>query len=133
MTIQNTIDFDTGSNSNHIFTAQIADTIDHDFPDVNGDDSEGGDGFDIEGTDTLLVKVVNNQDQDATARLEGTTGDDSSFSESDIDIDNITVVAGSVETFSTTHNWDLVRVVVSFSTAPSGSNSTKVVYRTPTR
>lgn len=122
------------TNDTSIFELTIADTNEHDLPDVNGDDTTGEPAYDVRGEDAIAAKVVNNQDQDATVRLEGTTFDDDGFAEPDEDVSGVTVTAGGgTETLKTDTPWSYVRVVVSFGTAPTGNNPTKVVFSSDKR
>jgi len=71
-----------GENSEQVFEVTFSDTDNHDLPDVDGDDSTGGDGFSVEKHDETIVKLVNTLDQDVTATLEVTNYEDGDFSES---------------------------------------------------
>lgn len=130
MTLINSRDGKYG-NSEAVFSLAVSDTNEHDLPDVDGDDSDGGDGYNAVDERALATKIVNNQDQDATARLEGATQEDAGFSEPITVVDSVTVSAGgglAVLSADPDVPLDWYRVVVSFGTAPSGANETKVVY-----
>jgi hypothetical protein len=130
MTLINSRDGKYG-NSETVFSLAVSDTNEHDLPDVDGDDSDGGDGYNAVDARAIATKVVNNQDQDASARLEGATHEDGSFSEAVTVVSSVTVSSGGgVAVLSADPDvpLDWYRVVVSFDTAPSGGSETKVVY-----
>lgn len=125
----------TFSNEKNRFTLSISDTNEHDFPDVDGDDTAGGEGYRIGSADEVNATVINNQDQDATVRLEATgPRDKGSFSESNTLVSSITVSSGGgVESLYWSNENDgsyaELRVVVSFSSSPSGNSDTIVEFR----
>jgi len=130
MTITNSRD-GTYGNEETVFTLAVSDTNEHDFPDVDGDDSGGGDGYNAVDARAVATKVVNDQDQGATVRLEGATQEDRTFSEPVTVVDSVTVSSGggiAVLSADPDVPLDWYRVVVSFGTAPSGGSETKVVY-----
>lgn len=124
-----------GENSNRVFNLSISDTNTHDFPDTDGDDSDGGDPFSGENIDDLAVKIHNNQDQDLTATLEMTNYEDKAFDAFDTDTEtsSITVSSGGgTETLVADPDtpFDWYRVTLSFGSTPSGNNDTTVVFMT---
>lgn len=132
MTLVNTRER-AGDNTEHIFTISVTDTNNHDLPDTDGDDSDGGDPFSGEYHDRLAAKVHNGQDQDATASLEATHYEDGSFAHAETLVSGVTVGSGGgVETLiaDTDAPFDSYRVVISFGTAPTGNNDVEVAYMT---
>lgn len=122
-----------GENSERVFTLTVSDTNEHDLPDVDGDDSAGGDPFSTEAGGKVAVKVHNEHGQDATARLEATNLDDSGFTKAETVVGNVTVAAnGGTETLVGDHDapFDWYRVVVSYATAPSDGDSVEAAYMT---
>lgn len=120
-----------GVNDTSVFTKAISDTNVHHLPDT---DTAGTEGYDVRGRDTALVKIVNNEDQDATVEIEGTTFDDAEADEADTAVGSKTVAAGGgTETFVTSDPWAYLTTKISFATAPTGSSSVKVVYETDAR
>lgn len=126
------------ANEKNRYTLSISDTNEHDFPDTDGDDGTAGSGFNIGSAKHVQAKIVNNQDQDLTARLEATTPTDrDSFSEPNKIIESVTVSSGGGADGTEALYWSLendgsysqLRVVVSFSTAPSGTSDTVVEFR----
>lgn len=129
MAITNTIRT-VGVNEEFLFSLAITDTVEHDLPDVDGDDSAGGDGFDVRGTEAWTFKLVNTHDQSATVRLEGATQEDGSFAEPDSIVSGVSVAAsGGTESIQMTEEHARARIVVSYATAPTGTagNEFKVV------
>lgn len=123
------------ANEKNRYTLSISDTNDHDIPDVDGDDTSGGSGYNVGSAEYVVAKVVNNQDQNLTARLEATTpADRDSFSEANNIVESVTVSSsGGVESLVWREDEDgdysQLRIVVSFGSSPSGSNDTVVEFR----
>lgn len=111
-------------------SADVGDTTtEHDLPDVDGSEGDAEDAVDIRHHRVALVKVVNNWDQDASIRLEGTTHDDQDFAEPDTDVSAVTVSSGGgTETFVTDRPWAFLRVIGSASGSAPGSGSLKAVW-----
>lgn len=127
MTITNT-SIGALDNSDDEFALSISDTTKHDFPDTDGDDSSGGDPFDARTAEHLVAYVQNNQDQDLTATLKRSP-DPGSAVEID-DVETVTVAAGDTEALIANDRapHGAARVVVEFSTAPTGNSDTIVSY-----
>lgn len=119
-----------GVNDTSVFTGSFSDINNHTLPDTSGT----GEGYDVRGKDAILVKVVNNQDQDATVELEGSTFEDAGMAEPDTAVASATVAAaGGTETFVTKDAWSFVQAAISFATAPTGNASVKVVFQADER
>lgn len=116
-----------GVNETSVFSGSFSDTNEHFLPDTTAADTEG---YDVRAKDSMLVKVVNNQDQDATVSIDGSTFEDAGMSEADEAVGSATVSAnGGTETFVTSDPWSYLRAVVTFATAPTGSGSIKAVFQ----
>lgn len=134
MSVRNNTDSRYANEKNR-FTLSISDTNDHDFPDVDGDDGTAGSAYNVGSGEEVVAKVVNNQDQSLTARLEGAfASDHDSFSENNNIVSGVSVSSGGgtsslVWRQSNDGNYHQLRVVVSFGTAPSGNSDTVVEFR----
>jgi hypothetical protein len=115
-------------NSDDTFNLSISDTAVHDFPDTDGDDSGGGDGFDARTAEFVTALVENNQDQPLTATLKRSP-DPESPREID-DVESVPVAAGDTEALiaNVRAPHGVVRVTVQFDSAPSGTSDTVVEY-----
>jgi len=130
------------TNDKSVFTlSNITDTNEHDLPDTDGDDkAEAQESYDVRGQDTGAVYVTNLSDQSLTARLERASSLDSDFSEPATDTSGVSVSASgnSGDAVIIAANPDVplayLRVVVSFDSAPSGSDpSLRVTYQSDRR
>lgn len=125
-----------GDNSENIFTLQVRDTNSHDLPDVDADDSDGGDGFSVEQEDGTVVKIVNNLDVAMDLTLEATNYDDGSFTEPYTADSETSLAAGAVtvlgENVSAPYDFYRITVTTNGTTAPA-SGEVKAVYLTEER
>jgi hypothetical protein len=116
-----------------VYTLDSADvgntTTEHDLPDVDGSEGGAEDPIDLRTMGDALVKIVNNWDQDATFRLEGTTHEDADFSEPDTDVSEVTISSGGgTETFRTQRPWAFLRIIGNASGSAPGSGELKAVW-----
>lgn len=120
------------ANERNRFDKAISDTSEHDFPDVGASSSTG---YNVGSAEQVAATVINNEDQDLTARLEATGPRDAgTFDEPNKVVENVTVSAsGGVESLVWREQEDgdyaQLRVVVSFSSSPTGNNDTVVEFR----
>lgn len=127
------------SNQKNRYTLSISDANEHDLPDVDGDDTAGGEGYRIGSAEAVNATIINNQDQSLTARLEAVGArDKGSFNEPNKLVEGVNVAAASggtpgVQALKWSNDDDgsyaELRVVLSFDSNPSGNNDTVVEYR----
>lgn len=130
------------TNETSIFElSNITDTNEHDLPDTDGDDKASAqEPYDVRGEDTAAVVVTNLSDQPLTARLERANSLDEDFSEPFDDTTGVSVAAtgndGDTKVIAANPDVPLAfaRLVISFDTAPTGSDpSLRATYQSDRR
>jgi hypothetical protein len=117
-------------NSADEFRLSISDTNNHDLPDTDGDDSAGGGYWNGVTAERVAAYVENNQDQELTATLKREPVIGGDLGPEVDDTAGVTIASGDAEVLLADKRAPMgaFRVVVSFSSAPSGTNDTVVGY-----
>lgn len=110
-----------GDNAKSVFTNSIRGTARVYLPSAAND--AGVVAYDCRDRRQVMAKVVSTLDQAATLQLEGTTFDDATFVEGDVEVANVAIAAGNVnaqiQSLLTKSGWAYVRISAICAVAPT--------------